>query len=65
MNNELDFEWQVLGGSVSDALISLKHIGQLDQLEALLKHEQAHMQRKSIFRAIEGKLKKLRKRQEA
>ena len=65
MNAELAFEYRVLGGSVSDALMSIKHIEQLDQLESLLKHERAHMNRKSVFRAIEGRLRKLKKRLEA
>lgn len=58
MSQELSFEYRVLGGSVADAMTSIIHIDDRDELESLLLHEQQHMNRSTVTKALKRRLKK-------
>ena len=62
MNQNLSFEFRILGGSAQEAVSDIRRsINDPDQLNSLLGHELSHMNRASVIKAIEAKLKKLRR----
>lgn len=61
MNSELSFEYRILGGSAYDALMSIKRIDKVKDLESLISHEKNRMNRKSVLKALEARLRKVRR----
>lgn len=59
MNRELSLEWRILGGSVDDALDSIRRTDCLETLEALLMHERQHMNRKTVTGALVKRIRKV------
>ncbi len=66
MNQKLSFEFRILGGSAQDAVQYIRHLtGDTEavksQLDSLLGHELSHMNRTSVIKVIEARMKKLNK----
>ena len=60
MPQELSFAFRILGGSAQEAISDIRRsIDDPDQLNTLLGHELSHMNRSSVVKAIEARLKKV------
>lgn len=59
MNTELSFEYRVLGGSVEDAIHAIHQIRNTEQLVHLKDHEDSHMKRRTVFRALQQRISHL------
>ena len=59
MPQELSFADRILGGSAQEAISDIRRsIDDPDQLNTLLGHELSHMNRVSVVKVIEARLKK-------
>ena len=56
----LTFEDRILGGSAQEAVSDIRRsVEDPEQLNSLLNHEQTHMNRITVIKALEAKLKKV------